>query len=71
VIQADLWQLAQLSPLTSVYFQPVTHAVARDAMQRRMSYLLRLAERLDAEAIAHRHGHGSHPSQRSFPKDNE
>lgn len=71
VIQADLWQLAQLSPLTSVYFQPVTHAVARDAMQRRMSYLLRLAERLDAEAIAHRHGHGRHPSQRSFPIDNE
>lgn len=62
VIEADMWQLAHLSPLTSVYFQPVTLAVAHDATQQLTSYLLRLAERLEREAIARRHGHGSHPS---------
>ncbi len=49
VIQADLWQLAHLSPLTSVYFQPVTHAVARDALERQRRYLDRLARALENE----------------------
>jgi len=44
VIQADLWQLAHLPPLTSVYFQPVTHAIARAAMERQTRYLARLAQ---------------------------
>lgn len=43
VIRADLWQLAHLPPLTSVYFQPVTHAIARAAEQRQARYLARLA----------------------------
>jgi biotin-dependent carboxylase-like uncharacterized protein len=46
VIQADLWQLAHLPPLTSVYFQPVTHAVATQASERQSRYLERLAESL-------------------------
>ncbi len=50
VIQADLWQLAHLSPLTSVYFQPVTHAVAQDALERQTRYLARLARALENEA---------------------
>lgn len=39
VIQADLWQMAHLPPLTSVYFQPVTHAVAKQAHDRQLRYL--------------------------------
>lgn len=50
VIQADLWQLAHLSPLTSVYFQPVTHAVAQEALERQTRYLARLARALENEA---------------------
>ena len=46
VIQADLWQLAHLPPLTSVYFQPVTHAVAAQARERQVRYLERLREAL-------------------------
>jgi len=46
VIQADLWQLAHLPPLTSVYFQPVTHAVAAQARERQARYLERLADSL-------------------------
>jgi biotin-dependent carboxylase-like uncharacterized protein len=46
VIQADLWQLAHLPPLTSVYFQPVTHAVATQACERQSRYLERLTESL-------------------------
>lgn len=42
VIQADLWQLAHFPPLTSVYFQPVTHAVAAQARARQARYLERL-----------------------------
>ncbi len=42
VIKADLWQLAHLPPLTSVYFQPVTHAVAAQARERQLRYLDRL-----------------------------
>lgn len=52
VIRADLWQLAHLSPLTSVYFQPVTHAVAQEALERQRRYLTRLATRLEDEAGA-------------------
>lgn len=52
VIQADLWQLAHLSPLTSVYFQPVTHAVAQQALERQTRYLARLTTRLLVEAGA-------------------
>jgi biotin-dependent carboxylase-like uncharacterized protein len=52
VIQADLWQLAHLSPLTSVYFQPVTHAVAQQALERQTRYLERLTTRLLVEAGA-------------------
>lgn len=48
VIQADLWQLAHLPPLTSVYFQPVTHAVAAQARERQTRYLERLAEALSS-----------------------
>jgi len=46
VIQADIWQLAHLPPLTSVYFQPVTHAVAAQARERQLRYLERLAASL-------------------------
>ena len=46
VIQADLWQLAHLPPLTSVYFQPVTHTVAVQARERQSRYLERLAASL-------------------------
>lgn len=50
VIQADLWQLAHLPPLTSVYFQPVTHAVAAKAQERQQRYLERLATTLSGAA---------------------
>jgi biotin-dependent carboxylase-like uncharacterized protein len=70
VIQADLWQLAQLSPLTSVYFQPVTHEVAGDAMQRLADYLERLAERLTKEAIALRDASSWHPALSPGPARN-
>lgn len=49
VIQADLWQLAHLSPLTSVYFQPVTHTVAQEALERQTRYLARLARAVEDE----------------------
>ena len=49
VIRADLWQLAHLPPLTSVYFQPVTHAVARAALDRQTRYLARLAQVMQQE----------------------
>lgn len=48
VIQADLWQLAHLPPLTSLYFQPVTHTVAEQARERQSRYLERLAASLTA-----------------------
>ena len=48
VIQADLWQLAHFPPLTSVYFQPVTHAVAAQARVRQSRYLERLATSLSS-----------------------
>ncbi len=54
VIQADLWQLAHLSPLTSVYFQPVTHAVAQAALERQTRYLTRLARALEEETAVGR-----------------
>lgn len=47
VIRADQWQLAHLPPLTSVYFQPVTHAVARAALERQTRYLTRLAQAVE------------------------
>ena len=50
VIHADLWQLAHLPPLTSVYFQPVTHAVARAALERQERYLARLGQAVQQEA---------------------
>ncbi len=46
VIQADLWQLAHMPPLTSVYFQPVTHALAVEALQKQQRAMDRLAETL-------------------------
>lgn len=46
VIQADLWQLAHMPPLTSVYFQPVTHAVALAAREKQARYLARLHDAL-------------------------
>jgi len=49
VIRADLWQLAHLPPLTSVYFQPVTHAVARAALEQQTRYLARLAQVMQQE----------------------
>lgn len=49
VIHADQWQLAHLPPLTSVYFQPVTHAVARAAADRQTRYLARLAQVMQQE----------------------
>lgn len=48
VIQADQWQLAHLPPLTSVYFQAVTQAVAEQARERQARYLERLKEALSA-----------------------
>lgn len=49
VIQADLWQLAHLPPLTSVYFQPVTHVVAEQAYERQLLYLDKLKTALARE----------------------
>lgn len=46
VIKADLWQLAHMPPFTSVYFQPVTHAVADQASARQQRYLERLSQSL-------------------------
>lgn len=46
VIQADLWQLAHLSPNTSVYFQPVSHTIAMQAKERQTRYFDRLADLL-------------------------
>lgn len=50
VIRADLWQLAHLPPLTSVYFQPVTHAAARAVLERQASYLARLCQAVRQES---------------------
>lgn len=47
VIQADLWQLAHLPPLTSVYFLPVTLREAQEARERQQHYLNRLQTSLD------------------------
>ena len=49
VIRADQWQLAHLPPLTSVYFQPVTHAVASAALERQTRYFARLAQVMQQE----------------------
>ncbi len=46
VIQADLWQLAHMSPNTSVYFQPVSHAIAVEAKLQQSHYFERLGEQL-------------------------
>lgn len=46
VIQADLWQLAHLSPLASVYFQPVDQATATQARAAQARYFERLKEAL-------------------------
>ncbi len=46
VIQADLWQLAHMSPNTSVYFQPVSHAIAVAAKLHQSQYFERLSEQL-------------------------
>lgn len=50
VIQADLWQLAHMPPLTSVYFEPVTHTVAAQARERQARYLERLTESLSIDS---------------------
>lgn len=50
VINADLWQLAHMPALTSVYFQPVTHCVAHAAAERQKHYLERLAHSLKIHA---------------------
>ncbi len=42
VIQADLWQLAHLPPLTSVYFLPIALREAQEAKERQQHYLERL-----------------------------
>jgi len=47
VIQADRWQLAHMSPNTSVYFQPVSHAIAVQAKQQQNHYFERLRATLD------------------------
>lgn len=46
VIQADLWQLAHLTPNTSVYFQPVSHTIAVEAKAQQTRYFERLNELL-------------------------
>ena len=46
VIQADLWQLAHMPPLTSVYFQAVTHSVALAAREKQKHYFTRLQDSL-------------------------
>jgi allophanate hydrolase subunit 2 len=53
VIQADLWQLAHLTPNTSVYFQPVSHAIAVKAKDQQMRYFERLSELLQKYRQTH------------------
>jgi biotin-dependent carboxylase-like uncharacterized protein len=53
VIQADLWQLAHMPALTSVYFQPVTHTVAQAAFQRQKLYLERLSQSIRNQSKSH------------------
>jgi len=53
VIQADLWQLAHLSPNTSVYFQPVSHTIAVQAKARQTHYFERLADLLQQDRRSH------------------
>ena len=50
VIQADLWQLAHMSPNTSVYFQPVSHAIALAAKAQQDHYFQRLTDLLQKAA---------------------
>lgn len=53
VIQSDMWQLAHLPPLTSVYFLPATLREAQEAKERQQHYLERLQIQVENSAHAH------------------